>query len=254
MEGFWHKLASIQSQHDCVLVSLVDIKGSSPQAGGARMLIYPGGMLGTIGGGKLEQSALQQAEQLLNQRDQLNLLKSYSLGASFGQCCGGKVLVHYQLLMRNPSVVIFGSGHVGRELGLILQRLPVNLRIYDSTAKLEQAADRVEVPVRYDEDLVAVAGDIGAGAWVLVMTHSHQIDFDLVYALLKRNDLAFVGLIGSQSKKQNFCTRLRQRGLADELIDKLVCPIGLSTIGTKQPAAIAIATAAQLLQLDLLGA
>ena len=252
MSNFWRQLAELQERQACVLVTLLSVTGSAPQCVGARMAVHGSGILGSIGGGRLEFSVSEYARSLLHDGSKTHDLQSYTLGASFGQCCGGKVLISYEVLMRRPYVAIFGSGHVGLELGLILARLPVNLQLYDNVVKATSAVEETGLTVSYDDDLPTVAARLPELAWAIVLTHSHQLDFELVHTLLQRDDLSFVGLIGSASKRKNFTTRLQQRGLASAAIDRLVCPLGTSAIASKQPAAIAVATVAQLLELGLL--
>ena len=86
------------------------------------------------------------------------------------------------------------------------------------------------------------------GAFVLVMSHSHALDFDVVLAALQARRFGYVGLIGSASKKARFRSRLRQAGLGDGDIERLVCPIGIAGIASKQPAAIAVSVVADLLR------
>ena len=84
--------------------------------------------------------------------------------------------------------------------------------------------------------------------FVLVMSHSHALDFDVVLAALQARRFGYVGLIGSASKKARFRSRLRQAGLGDDDIERLVCPIGIAGIASKQPAAIAASVVADLLR------
>ena len=86
------------------------------------------------------------------------------------------------------------------------------------------------------------------GAFVLVMSHSHALDFDVVLAALRARRFGYVGLIGSASKKARFISRMRQAGLADDDIERLVCPIGVDGITSKQPAVIAASVVADLLR------
>jgi xanthine dehydrogenase accessory factor len=88
-----------------------------------------------------------------------------------------------------------------------------------------------------------------AGACVLVMTHRHDLDLEIVHAALARADLGFVGLIGSRSKRERFLARLAARGHDAQALARLVCPIGLPGIAGKEPAVIAVAVVAQLLAL-----
>ena len=82
----------------------------------------------------------------------------------------------------------------------------------------------------------------------LVLTHSHDLDYEICRAILRRNDFVWVGLIGSKSKAARFRHRLAQQGIAAAKIEQLVCPIGIAGIASKLPGAIAIAVAAQLLR------
>jgi xanthine dehydrogenase accessory factor len=95
----------------------------------------------------------------------------------------------------------------------------------------------------------AVVRQAEAGSYFIVMTHSHALDQLLSERILRRNDAAWFGLIGSAAKRLQFSKRLGQRGLSDEQLAHMICPIGIPGIGGKEPASIAIAVAAQLLQL-----
>lgn len=80
------------------------------------------------------------------------------------------------------------------------------------------------------------------------MTHSHELDFEIVRALLARDDFAWAGVIGSATKAARFAHRLERRGFARERVARIACPIGVPGIEGKDPATIAVAVAAQLLQ------
>jgi xanthine dehydrogenase accessory factor len=87
-----------------------------------------------------------------------------------------------------------------------------------------------------------------SGAFVVVMTHDHTLDLAITADALARPDLPFVGLIGSATKRARFEKRFRELGIAERRVDQLTCPIGLPSIGGREPAVIAASAAAQLLQ------
>ena len=147
-----------------------------------------------------------------------------------------------------PAVWLYGAGHVGQALARILTELPLRLTWIDSRAELFPPTLPDAVRVLQDPDPVATVHEAPVGAYFIVMSHSHPLDFDLCHALLERNDFAWLGLIGSDSKAARFRSRLARTGLDREVIGKLVCPIGVAGITSKWPAAIAVAVAAQLLQ------
>jgi xanthine dehydrogenase accessory factor len=144
-------------------------------------------------------------------------------------------------------LLLFGAGHVARALVLALAPLPFRTRWIDERPQAFPSVMPANVdPVQTSAYRAEVAA-APAGAFALVMTHSHALDFDIVSALLSDGRFAYVGLIGSQTKRARFEKRLRSIGIVDDRIAALVCPIGVAGIGGKAPAVIAAATVAQLL-------
>ena len=147
-----------------------------------------------------------------------------------------------------PALWLYGAGHVGQALGRMLMELPVRLTWIDSRAELFPASLAQGVRIRREPDSLATVSEAPVGAYFLVMTHSHPLDYALCHAILQRNDFAWLGLIGSASKAARFRSRLRRDGVAAGAIARLVCPIGIDGIESKWPAAIAVAVAAQVMQ------
>ncbi|MBM3347819.1 MAG: xanthine dehydrogenase accessory protein XdhC, partial [Betaproteobacteria bacterium] len=154
-------------------------------------------------------------------------------------------------------LLLFGAGHVGQALVRVLSGLPLAITWIDSrpeqvSARLDGLPENVTLLLSdMPEDEVAFAP---AGAYCLVMTHSHDQDDQICRALLRRGDFAWVGLIGSDSKAKSFAGRWERRGFPPEDIARITCPIGVHGIESKHPAAIAIAVAAQLQQVIEAGA
>ena len=86
-----------------------------------------------------------------------------------------------------------------------------------------------------------------SGAFYLVLTHQHDLDLRITEAILRRNDFAFLGLIGSATKRQRFIHRFEQRGLPASAIARVTCPIGLPGLTGKEPEVIAASVVAQML-------
>jgi xanthine dehydrogenase accessory factor len=148
--------------------------------------------------------------------------------------------------LRN-TVILFGAGHVGRAVVLALSQLPFSVRWIDSRA--DQFPDYVPANVttiRTDEPELEIDA-APLGAFVLIMTHSHPLDYSIAAKALRRPDFGFVGLIGSATKRARFTSQARQLGLSGQQIAQLVCPIGLPDIKEKEPSIIAAGVAAQLL-------
>jgi len=148
-----------------------------------------------------------------------------------------------------PAVWLYGAGHVGQALAGMLVQLPLRLWWQDSRPGQIPAAAAEYSRVRSAPDLVAAVAEAAPGTHFVVMTHDHALDYELCRAVLLRADAAWLGLIGSQSKGARFRSRLRREGFRAGVIDRLVCPIGVTGIKSKWPAAIAVAIAAQLMQI-----
>ena len=157
--------------------------------------------------------------------------------------------VHLQSLRDpRPRLFLFGTGHVGRSLCTIASQLPLRLVAFDSRdtmRALVPRADNVTVADMTEPEICVRS--IPHNAAVLVMTHSHELDYELCRALLRRNDLAFVGLIGSHSKAARFRHRLRKDGLSPRAADRLTSPIGTSGPTSKEPGVIALAALTEIL-------
>src|SRR5581483_8880387 len=191
-------------------------EGSAPREAGTRMWVSAHETRGTIGGGNLEYSALKIAREMLLSGE-ARRERRFALGDSLGQCCGGSVTLVFnkkeemEETQSDLEIVLFGAGHVGKEVARILERLPCRLTWIDPRPEVFPAAVGENVRVVIEEEPAWMVDEAPAGASYLVMTHSHALDLELVERILKRGDAAFVGLIGSETKAAKFRLRLRKR-------------------------------------------
>jgi xanthine dehydrogenase accessory protein XdhC len=186
-------------------------------------------------------------------QDELEL----TLGPSLRQCCGGRVRLALERVAAPvaedapadaPDVMIFGAGHVGRAILHVLQPLPWRITLVDPRAHhLPEPTPNFQ-PVRTDDLVAKVANGPPQALWI-VATHSHDLDLDVVDAVLRRGDFRWLGLIGSATKRATFERRLVARGHMPAALAKLACPMGIASIRDKHPAAIAVSVAAEMLSL-----
>ena len=252
------------AREPAVLVTVEATQGSVPREAGAWMAVFAQEVIGTIGGGHVEFTAIEEARRRLH-GDAGDPVRRYALGPSLGQCCGGVVHLRFETMgaadaarlqqRLAPSwspVALFGGGHVGRAIVAALAPLPFELTWIDSRDEIFPPEAAANVRCEHSDPVQAAVGDLPAGASVLVMSFSHAEDLDVVGACLarqrQRGDLAFIGLIGSKSKWATFRHRLAERGFAETELAQVTCPIGLAGIAGKEPAVIAASVAAQLLQ------
>ena len=147
------------------------------------------------------------------------------------------------------QVVMFGAGHVGRALAELFGRLPLRVRWVDARAQEFPPALAPNVEPHCTDTPTAEVRAAPAGAVFLVLTHSHALDFELVEAILARDDFRFCGLIGSQTKRARFAHRLHARGIEEARIARLHCPVGLPGLPGKEAEVIALAIAAEVMRL-----
>ncbi len=248
-----------------VLVTVTATRGHAPREAGAKMVVAATEQWGSIGGGNLEETALDQARTMLSDGMSEPSIREFNLSdkarTEHGrQCCGGEVTVLFEPLPVVPAVAIFGLGHVGLELARILARHDLDLHLVDSRADrvsdaaLSPLADAVAVVHAQHAPLPEVAlGTLPAGCTVLILTHDHAEDFALCDTVLRSGHLGHVGLIGSAAKWSRFRQGLLTEGHGEERIARIQSPIGQASDGQpslagKQPAMIALAVATEILR------
>jgi xanthine dehydrogenase accessory factor len=247
-----------------VLVTVRATQGSVPREAGTWMGVFAGRVLGTVGGGHLEHEAIAQSRAALAGAA-LEPERRFALGPSLGQCCGGVMQLGFEradasnaaalrarLLAerdaRRLPVALFGGGHVGRAIVRALEPLPVRVHWVDSRDEIFPEGLPPHVMTEHSSPVEAAVRDIATGSCVLVMSFSHAEDLEVVAACLKRDDLPFIGLIGSKSKWATFRHRLEARGFSEASLARVTCPIGIPGVVGKEPEVIAAAVAAQLMQ------
>lgn len=244
----WSKALAdtIESGQAAVLVTQIDDRGSSPRSRGTKMVVTLERVVESLGGGNLEYDAVSYARELIHQGRDGIFERPYTLNSSLGQCCGGEVRVLFEVF--NASLIqlyLFGAGHVAKALVPLLSGLGFNVHWIDDrdelfTEAVPQGVNRVE------RDPLDVAASLPKRAWMLIMTHDHQLDFDLVLAALPR-EIDYLGMIGSATKARRFMQRLEQRGIPESDKARVDTPIGLADLKTKTPTEIAVSIAADLM-------
>lgn len=235
---------------DYVLVTVLGVAGSVPREPTSKMVVTAEDTYDSIGGGHLEFNIVKAAREKLATGNFDFAMQHFPLGASLGQCCGGSVAV---LLEPRPTkafvIAVFGAGHVARALITILGQLDCRVLWIDSRADLFPDETPRNVECRTTDDPAGEIDAVPTGAHHLILTHNHQLDFDLCMALLRDGRAASIGLIGSDTKAERFRQRLAHRGFDEATIDRIRCPVGLSEVPGKLPMAVAVSIAGELLKL-----
>ena len=242
-------LAELQQQGEpCVLVTIIEERGSTPRNAGSKMVVSRERLYDTIGGGHLEYKAQAIAREMLENRVHDTRLERFSLGASLGQCCGGATVLLFEPMGQPQAhIAVFGAGHVGRALVPLLASLPCKVRWIDSRESEFPAQIPAGVEKVVNDEVVDEVENMPAGSYFIVMTHNHQLDLELTAAILERNDFTYYGLIGSDSKRAKFEHRLRDRGFRPETVQRMRCPMGIAEVKGKLPIEIAVSIAGEVI-------
>nr|WP_175113017.1 xanthine dehydrogenase accessory protein XdhC [Paraburkholderia solisilvae] len=145
-------------------------------------------------------------------------------------------------------IVLFGAGHVGHALIALLGSLPCVVHWVDERDELFPDEVPANVQIEATDTPDALVDSAPAGAYFLVMTHNHALDFALTTRIMRRRDFTYFGMIGSKTKRVKFERRLIERGVDPARLAAMTCPIGIDGIVDKAPHAIALAVCAELLQ------
>lgn len=218
----------------CVMVTPAQDAGI-----GGRLLVRTEDSYGTLGSPERDARTISTARRMLSVAGP---------AVTFAAVAAGTDALFERVEPVRFGIVLFGAGHVGRALVRVLGTVDARITWVDSRANEfpREVPDNTRV-VLSDEPLSEVQA-ARPGSHFLVMTHSHALDLDLVEAVLRRHDIAFCGMIGSDTKRRTFENGLAKRGLAASALARFTCPIGISSLTGKDPGTIAVAVAAQLLE------
>ncbi len=238
-----------RARHPVVLVTLVSSRGSTPRKPGAKMLVFPDGSIrGTIGGGRVEHEVIAAATDAFTEGTPR--LLNYQLTSELAMCCGGEMSFFLEPLMPPPPLLVFGCGHVGNALLQAAAPLNFDLFAIDDLPQnltpelLPESCQRLD---SYEpEDLNSLPFDSTTS--IVIATRDHSLDQRLLEHCIKR-EFRYLGIIGSQRKAHMQEERLRVRGISEELITRIHCPIGID-IGAQSPAEIATSICAELISIQ----
>jgi xanthine dehydrogenase accessory factor len=207
-----------------------------------------GSIVGTIGGGRLEQEVITASLKALSDGSEPASL-SFTLDETFGHACGGELTVQIEPLGGMPRLVVCGAGHVGKALTHLAALAGFRVSVIDDRSDFV-ASDRLpEASERF-------AGDYAEGVESLKLNESDSV---VIATPCYASDLAstwgalatparFIGVIGSRRKRETMLRELADAGATPSDIERIVLPVGLP-IGGNSPQEIAVSIVAQLIQL-----
>ncbi|HEY4231818.1 MAG TPA: xanthine dehydrogenase accessory protein XdhC [Lacipirellulaceae bacterium] len=251
--GFIEKLAELsKSGAPFVSVTMVEAIGSTPQDAGTKMLVDRAGLVfGTVGGGKVENQAIEFAQQMLGEKAApAGRLVEWNLQRDVGMTCGGEVKLYFEAFNHRAwRIVVFGAGHVAQALVRCLLEMECQIVCVDPRAdwlaKLPQSGKLQKV---HSANMPEFVGQITDNDFVVCMTMGHASDRPILEEVFRQDrHPPYLGVIGSAAKRKVMLRELAEAGIAADIAENFRCPIGLA-LGKNQPGEIAISIAAELIQ------
>ena len=248
----YQALADLESKNrPGALCMVVRSKGSTPRGAGSKMLVYPdGSIVGTVGGGEMENRVIAAALQAI-QDGQACMLEYNMVDPAGGDpgVCGGHVEVYVEPLRPRPTLVVIGAGHVGKAVAHLAKWLGFYVVINDDRPEF----CRPEAIPGADEYLPGSMSDLAqrleiTSSTYLVLT-TRGMDIDVAgLPVLVETPAAYIGLIGSQRRWAMAKKMMIGRGVPPEKLDRVRSPIGLE-LHAETPEEIAVSILAEIIML-----
>ena len=252
-ESFLHAFEELKAEgKDFVVVTLVNIIGGAPQEMGARIIVSGHGLqFGTVGGGKVEKRAIEEAQKLLNAGQSEPHFANWNLQKDIGMTCGGAVNFFFEIFREKNqwTVAVFGAGHICQELIPLLTKLSCRVICVDPRKEwLEKFAPSTNLKLIQTDDMQAVIDTLPDKTFIAISTMGHGTDLPiLTKAMKQRARFSYVGNVGSDQKALRLKNDLKLAGIAEDHLSQFFCPIG-DSFGKNVPIEIALSITSQILK------
>jgi xanthine dehydrogenase accessory factor len=252
MDDIYQEIVRIKTEGgEAALVTVVSASGSTPREEGAKMLVRPdGSIFGTIGGGSLEARVIKEAIGVIRQgKPKRHHFTLTAKGAGeLGMICGGDTDVFIEPILTQPTLYIFGGGHIALALAQMGRLCGFKIAVVDDRPEFAQAERFPEAKVILAEDFTSSFSrvKIDGPSYIVIVTHGHKHD-EVVLEWAVGTPARYIGMIGSKTKNETVFKHLRARGISQQQLDGVHAPIGLE-IGAQTPEEIAVSILAEVIK------
>jgi len=260
MADIYQEIVRIKSKGKAAAVAtIISIKGSTPRETGSKMIIKNDGTIfGSIGGGNLEALVCQEALKAMEEKKSKVLHfdltgEGPDEGESIetGMICGGDVDILIEPIFSEPTLYIFGAGHISLYLSKIGKMVGFRVVVVDDREMFSNRERFPEADEIYTEDFEVVINKLKPVKpyYIVIVTRGHRYDQEILEWALG-TDARYIGMIGSRTKNKAVFSNLRKKGIDSNLMEKVHAPIGLN-IGAKTPEEIAVSIIAEIIQVKM---
>lgn len=242
------QMKAYEEHRNFAVVTIIESAGSTPRRNGKMIVFENGTTKGTIGGGKVELLAIQDAENCIKEGKNKNC--TYKLTPEMGMTCGGVVNVLIETFTNPPLLVMCGAGHVGGAVLKLASFLGFETLLVDDREEC-YIADKIALADRFiateDFEKALREMDVPEQTYVVIATHGHKGDGEALLGIIRKK-VAYIGMIGSVKKIQAEFDLMRSKGISDEELANVYTPIGLD-LGGETPEEIAFCIMAEIMKI-----
>ena len=234
---------------DAALVTVISASGSTPQEEGAKMLVRSdGSIIGTIGGGNIEEQSIREAFTSMKIGKPRRLTYHLAEGEDSIMACGGDMEIFIEPVLAEPGLFIFGGGHIGLALTKMARLTGFKIKAIDDRSEFAapQRFPEVEQVLLSDFDAAFSKLTVHSSDYIVILTHAHKGD-EIVLEQALKTKAKYIGMIGSAKKNELVFSHLRKKGFPQDVLDKVYTPIGLR-IRAQTPAEIAVSILAEMIK------
>lgn len=240
----------VENEEPAALVTLLETRGSAPGKPGFKMLVdRDGNIVGTIGGGLVEATAIREAREAL--QNNTSKMSTYTLdtdtSGGLGMLCGGEVTIFIDVIAPPETLLIVGAGHIAQPLASMGKLLGFNITVLDDRGEFcnEERFPQADRCLVGDIPELLQKIQITNNYYVIIVTRGHAQDQAALEKTI-RSPVAYLGMIGSRNKVDTTLSNLKEKGFSLEELEKVYAPIGLS-IGAKTAEEIALSILAEVI-------
>jgi xanthine dehydrogenase accessory factor len=260
MDIYLEILKAKRERKPAAVAVITQTMGPAPRKAGSKMLVFPDGrIVGTIGGGILENRVIKTAIQSL-QDHQIRYLRfnlnnekqpKNSKQENLGMICGGNMELYIEPILPEPRLYLFGAGHISQSLTQMAHLVGFEIIVIDPD---KNYANRSRFPKPIAQQVI-VSGfkkaidtfHFDESTYIVILTRSHLGDTETLTACLEKNQpVAYLGMIGSAQKIKTVFAKLTKSGMPRKKLNLVHAPIGLD-IGAQTPEEIAVSILAEII-------
>lgn len=252
MGDIFEEIVRIRSEGgSAALATVMRAEGSTPRGEGSKMLIRDDGtILGSIGGGNLEAKVRREAIDVIRE-GRPKVLHFDLTGeevAEDGMLCGGNTDILLEPISAQPTLCIFGAGHISFSISKIAKMVGFKVVVVDNRTEFANTNRFPEADEIFAEDFSEVFSrlKINRSSYIVIVTRGHQFDEEALEWAVK-TEASYIGMIGSRKKKGALFSHLQSKGISKKLLEGVYAPIGID-INAETPEEIAVSIMAEIIK------